>query len=63
MTPAEEALLVAAIQAAPGIGQFIASVFNREPETAQTKRVREILPERSASQIVAEELARAAQGG
>jgi len=57
MTPAEEALIVALIGAAPGIGRWIGGLINGNDEHPMaTQRVRDILPEKSASQAAVDEL-------
>jgi hypothetical protein len=55
LSDAEANLLTALVGAVPAIGRAIASALDGEPEAV--RRVRDILPERGASQAVAEELA------
>lgn len=57
MNDLEETLLKALVAATPGIGQWIAGLIDGEPQDqAQTRRVRDVIPERSASQAVADDL-------
>lgn len=55
LSDAEAGLLAALVGLVPSIGRWIECLAGDDPETA-TRRVREILPERSASQAVADEL-------
>lgn len=54
LSDAEASLLSAAIGLAPGIARLIEGAMSGEP--AAVRRVRDILPAKSASQAVADEL-------
>lgn len=54
LTTAEELLLRGVVAAVPAIGRLFDRALSGEPEAV--RRVRDILPERSASQAVADEL-------
>lgn len=53
------ALVTSLVQAVPEIGRWIGGLFDGDDvDPAATKRVRDVLPEKSASQAVADELRR-----
>lgn len=56
MGEAELAILKAAIEAAPAIAEWIGDLIAGGAHPDDTRRVRDILPERSASQKAADEL-------
>lgn len=59
LSDAETKLLTAIVGLVPNVGRWIESLAGDEPEMA-TRRVRDVLPERSASQQAADELRRGA---
>lgn len=57
MNRAEEALVLALVAAAPGIGRWIGGLIDgNDSNPTATRRVRDILPEKSASQAAVDEL-------
>lgn len=47
-----------AIEEAPEIGKWVSNLLDGAPDTPDNRRVKDILPERSESEKVAEELRR-----
>lgn len=57
MNPEEEALVAALALVAPSIGKWISGLIDHnDPNPTLTKRVRDILPSKSASQAAVDEL-------
>ncbi len=61
LSDAEAALLRSLVEVVPTVGGFLRALASGAPDAQ--RRVADILPERSASQAVADELQEASRGG